>query len=77
LLRWVAAGVFGFISSMSFRQKLPAPSETQTHEPKTNVVPSGSTALVNLNDAIEFTGESLMNTPTWRASCRCFTGKPT
>jgi hypothetical protein len=42
-----------------------------------NVVPSLSTALVKLIDAIEFSGGSLMNTPTWRVSCRCFTATPT
>jgi hypothetical protein len=26
-----------------------------------------------LKDAIEFSGGCSMNTPTWRASCRCFT----
>jgi hypothetical protein len=31
-------GVFGFMSTRN-RRKLPAPSATQTHEPKTNVVP--------------------------------------
>jgi hypothetical protein len=36
----------------------------------------GGTALVNLNDAIEFAGGSLMRTPTWRASCQCFTACP-
>jgi hypothetical protein len=25
-----------------------------------------------LKDGIEFSGGCLMNTPTWRASCRCF-----
>jgi hypothetical protein len=50
--------------SMVNRQKSPAPSVTQTHEPKMNVVPWGSTALVNLKDAIEFAGGSLMRTPT-------------
>jgi hypothetical protein len=32
---------------------------------KMNVVPWGRTALVNLNDAIEFAGGSSMRTPTW------------
>jgi hypothetical protein len=36
----------------------------------------GGTALVNLNEAIEFAGGSSMRTPTWRASCRCFTVYP-
>jgi hypothetical protein len=37
-LRRSATGVFGFMSTRN-RRKLPAPSATQTHEPKTNVVP--------------------------------------
>jgi hypothetical protein len=32
---------------------------------------------VKLNDAIEFSSGSSMSTPTWRASCRCFTTTPT
>jgi hypothetical protein len=28
------------------------------------------------NDAIEFAGGFSMRTPTWRASCRCFTACP-
>jgi hypothetical protein len=49
----------------------------QNQELKVNVVPSSSTALVKLNDAIEFSGGSLMSTNTWCASCRCFTATPT
>jgi hypothetical protein len=41
------------------------------------VVPSSSTALVKLKDAIEFYGGYSMNPPTWRASCRCFIATPT
>jgi hypothetical protein len=41
------------------------------------VVPSSSTVLVKLRDAIEFSGGCSMNTPTWRATCRCFTATPT
>jgi hypothetical protein len=41
------------------------------------VVPSLSTALVKLNDAIEFSSGCSMNTPTWRANCHCFTATPT
>jgi hypothetical protein len=62
----LAARVFGFMTSMVSRRKSPVPSATQTHELKTSVVPSGSTALVNLNDAIEFAGGSSMRIPTWR-----------
>jgi hypothetical protein len=41
------------------------------------VVPSSSTVLVKLRDAIEFSGGCSMNNPTWRASYRCFTATPT
>jgi hypothetical protein len=41
--------------------KPPKPSVTQIQEPKMKVVPSSSTALVNLNDAIEFSGGSSMS----------------
>jgi hypothetical protein len=41
------------------------------------VVPSSSTAMVKFKDAIEFSGGCSMNTPTWRASCQCFTSTPT
>jgi hypothetical protein len=34
----------------------------QTQEPKVKVVPSSSTTLVKLNDAIDFAGGSLMIT---------------
>jgi hypothetical protein len=37
------------------------------------VVPSLGTTLVKLKDAIEFFGRCSMNTPTWHASCQCFT----
>jgi hypothetical protein len=42
-----------------------------------NVVPSSSTVLVKLKDAIEISGGCSMNTPTWRANYRCFTVTPT
>jgi hypothetical protein len=41
------------------------------------VVPSSSTTLVKLNDAIEFSDGSLMSTPSWRASCQRSTASPT
>jgi hypothetical protein len=41
------------------------------------VMPLSSTALVKLKDANEFSGGCSMNTPTWRAICRCFTATPT
>jgi hypothetical protein len=41
------------------------------------VVPSPSTLLVKLKDAIEFSSGCSMNTLTWRASCRCFIAMPT
>jgi hypothetical protein len=39
-------------------------------------VPSLSTALVKLNDAIKLSGGCSMNTLTWHASYRCFTTTP-
>jgi hypothetical protein len=57
--------------------KPPKPSATQIQEPKMKVVPSSSTALVKLKDAIEFSGGCSMNSPTWRASYRCFTATST
>jgi hypothetical protein len=53
------------------------PLATQIQEPKMKVVPLSSTALVKLNNAIEFSGGCSMNTPTWCTSCRCFTVTPT
>jgi hypothetical protein len=41
------------------------------------VVPSSSTALVKLKDAIKFSGGCSMNSPTWHASYWCFTTMPT
>jgi hypothetical protein len=76
-LRGVAARAYGFALSTRCRWKLPAPLATQTHEPKVKVVPSSSAALMKLNIAIEFAWRSLMTTPTWCASCWCFTAKPT
>jgi hypothetical protein len=74
-LRGSAAEVFGFMSTRN-RRKLPAPSVMQTHEPKTNVVPWEGTDLENWKVAIKLAGGSSTRTPTWRASCRCFTGCP-
>jgi hypothetical protein len=42
-----------------------------------NVVPSSSMVLEKQKDAIEFSSGCSMNTPTWHASCWCFTAKPT
>jgi hypothetical protein len=36
----------------------------QIHEPKVNNVPSLGVAMVKLKDAIKFSGESSMSTPT-------------
>jgi hypothetical protein len=68
-------GSFGFMSMRNWL-KLSAPSTTQTHELKTNVMPWEGTDLVNWKDAIEFVGGSSMRSPTWHASCQCFTGCP-
>jgi hypothetical protein len=58
------------------RRNPPAPLATQTHEPKTKVVPLGSTGLGNLKRAIEFSSGSLMRPPTWCARCRVLSGCP-
>jgi hypothetical protein len=65
------------LESSRWLLKPPEPLVTQIQELKTKVVPSSSTLLVKLKDAIEFSGGCSMNTPTWRASCWCFTTKPT
>jgi hypothetical protein len=57
--------------------KPPKPLAMQIQEPKIKVVPSLSTTLVKWKDAIEFSSGCSMNSPTWRASCRCFTATPT
>jgi hypothetical protein len=62
---------------MRWLLKPPEPLAMQIHEPKLNVVPSLSTALVKLNVAIEFARGSSMNAPTGHASSRYFTAKPT
>jgi hypothetical protein len=38
---------------------------TQIQEPKMKVLPSSSTVLVKLRDAIKFSGGCTMNDPTW------------
>ena len=50
-------------------EKPPDPSAMHAQEPKTRVVPSG-TSLTLLDPAIEFADE-LAESPTWRASCQC------
>jgi hypothetical protein len=77
LLRQVGVEASGFLESTRWLLKPPKPLATQIQEPKIKVVPSSSMVLVKLRDAIEFSGGCSMNTPTWRASCRCFTATPT
>ena len=55
-------------------EKPPDPSAVHVQEPKTRVVPLG-TLLASLDPAIKFADE-LAESPTWCASCRCFTAKP-
>jgi hypothetical protein len=66
-----------FLESTRWLLKPPKPLATQIQEAKMKVVPLSSTVLVKLSDAIEFSCGCLMNTPTWRASYRCFTAMPT
>jgi hypothetical protein len=73
----VAAKASGFLESARWLLKPSKPLVTQIQELKMKVVHSSSTALVKLKDDIEFSGGCSMNTPTWRASCRCFTATPT
>jgi hypothetical protein len=76
-LRQVGVQASGFLESARWLLKPPKPLATQIQELKMKVVPSSSTALVKLKDAIEFFGGCSMNTPTWRASCCYFTATPT
>jgi hypothetical protein len=76
-LCWAAAGAEGSLVSARWLLKPPEPLATHIQELKTKVVPSSSTVLVKSKDAIEFSGGCSMNTPTWRAICRCLTSKPT
>jgi hypothetical protein len=69
----VGVEAFGFLESTRWLLKPPEPLAMQIQEAKIKVVPLSSMALVKLKDAIEFSGGCSMNTPTWRASCRCFT----
>jgi hypothetical protein len=54
----------GSLELARWLQKPPKPLETQIQEPKMKVVPSSSTTLVKLKDAIEFFDGCSMNTPT-------------
>jgi hypothetical protein len=62
-LRQVATDASGSLVSARWLLKPPEPLAMQTQELNTKVVPSLRTALVN--------------TPTWRTRCRCFTAKLT
>jgi hypothetical protein len=76
-LRRVGVEAFGVLESARWLLRPPKPLATQIQEPKMKVVPSSSTVLVKLKDAIEFSGGCSMNTATWHASCRYFTATPT
>jgi hypothetical protein len=54
----------GFLKLTRWLLKPPKMLATQIQEPKIKVVPSLSTALVKLKDAIELSGGCSMNTPT-------------
>jgi hypothetical protein len=77
LLLRVDVEASGFLESTRWLLKPPKLLATQIQEPKMKVGPSSSTVLMKLSDAIEFSSGCLMNTPTWHASCRCFTAMPT
>jgi hypothetical protein len=76
LLR-VDVETYGSLESTRWLLKPPKLLVMQIQEQKMKVVPSSSTMLVKLKDAIEFSGGCSMNIPTWRASCQCFTTTPT
>jgi hypothetical protein len=67
---------FGFLELARWLLKPLKPLAMQIQELKMKVVPSSSTALVKLKDAIEFSSGCSMDTPTWHTSCWCFTTTP-
>jgi hypothetical protein len=77
LQRRVAVGASGFLESTRWLMEPPKPLAIQIQEMKMKVVPLSSMLLVKLRDAIEFSSRCSMNSPTWRASYRCFTATPT
>jgi hypothetical protein len=72
----VGAETSGFLESTRRVLKPPKLLAMQIQKPKMKVVLLSSTVLVKLRDAFEFSGGCLINTPIWRASCRCFTATP-
>jgi hypothetical protein len=66
LLRRVAAEASGFLEFTRWLMKPPKLLATQIQELKMKVVPSSSTLLVKLRDAIKFSSGCSMNTPTPR-----------
>ena len=66
---WERVLGLGELGMTRWLEKPPVLSAVHAQEPKTRVVPSG-TLLVSLDPTIEFVGE-LVESPTWRASCRC------
>ena len=71
---WELVFGLGELGVTRWLEKPPIPSAVHAQEPKTRVVPFG-TLLASLDPAIEFADEQA-ESPTWRASCRCFTAKP-
>jgi hypothetical protein len=63
-LHRLAVKASDFLESARWPLKPPELLAMQIQEPKMNVVPSPSTVLVKLKDAIEFSGGCSMNTPT-------------
>jgi len=58
--------LFGVGELVKWLSKPPQPLATQTHEPKMKVAPLGGVMVLKAKVAIE-----LVESPTWRASCRC------
>jgi hypothetical protein len=63
LLRRVVVEASGFLELSRWLMKPPKPLATQIQEPKMKVVPSSSTLLVKLKDAIKFSSGCSINTP--------------
>ena len=66
---WERVFDLGELGVTRWLEKSPVSSAVHAQEPKTRVVPSG-TSLTSLDQAIEFVSE-LAESPTWRASCQC------
>ena len=62
--------LFGMGELVKWLSKPPEQLATQTHEPKIKVTPLGGVMVLKAKVAIVLADE-LIDSPTWRASCRC------